>query len=78
MRTALLALVGIAFTVGRFTLVSHHRPSVGGSFEAFAHLAVGGAIGAACATPDRAARRAFGLTAAALTAVEIVAFIVTR
>jgi hypothetical protein len=64
-----LALTSAAFALVRFTIPSH-APSPAGSYEAFAHIYVGGLLGAWLATRERA-YLAFVL---ALTAIETVAF----
>jgi hypothetical protein len=70
----LIAVLTVALTVGRLTLVSHVEPSVGGTYTAFAHLIVGGMIGAWLVTR----KQLYGLPALFLSAVELLAFFVTR
>jgi len=72
--TDLLAVLAAAFALGRFTLVTHVTPSVGGSYQAFAHLFVGGLVGAYLASR----KRDYLWLALALSAVELFAFLVTR
>lgn len=64
-----LWLVALAFAGARF-FIPTHAPSPAGSYEAFAHLFVGGLIGAALASK----KWGYFWIAAALTGVEVVAF----
>lgn len=73
-RYALLALLVISglFALGRFTLVSGHRPlSVGGSYEALAHIFIGWVLGCWWISKDRE----YLWLALALSAVELTAFL---
>ncbi len=72
----LLVIAALLFAVGRFTLVSHTPLSASGTYAAFAHLFVGGLIGAGFASGQQ--RASFWGVAGALTVVEVVAFFVTR
>lgn len=72
----LLLAVAVVFAVGRFTLVMHQPPSVSGTYTAFAHLFVGGLIGAGIAC--RGQRPFLWGVASLLSAVELIAFFVTR
>ncbi len=71
--TLALLLVAIGFGVARFYMPTHAL-SPHGSYEAFAHLFVGGLIGAWLATKDKF----YGWLALALSVLELVAFTVGR
>jgi hypothetical protein len=79
MRTGiwLLIFVALAISVYRFMIPASHV-SIEGSYQAIAHLFVGGLIGAALATSDKRARFQYYMLAIAMSIVEIVAAIVTR
>lgn len=69
-----LALCCIALVAGRYYLFGHREPSVGGSFEATAHLFVGGLVGAWAVTRDGK----YLWLAAIPSLFELVMFFVTR
>jgi hypothetical protein len=71
--TLLLAAAALAFAVGRF-FMEHRSPSLPGTYQAFAHLFVGGLLGAYFA--DRQGRRDCLYLALALSGVELLAFLV--
>lgn len=73
----ILVLVGLSliFTVGRF-FVPHQSPSLPGTYQAFAHLFVGGLLGAYFA--DRQERHDCLYIALSLSGVELLAFLVSR
>lgn len=67
----LLVLVAVAFGVGRFSIsIPPHPLSLPGTYEAFAHLFIGGLIGAWLASKNRFYLFLFLI----LTIVELVAF----
>jgi hypothetical protein len=72
---AAVIAVALAFALGRFALTFPHHPfSVAGTYEALAHLFVGGLFGAALA-----ARKWWPLwVALGLTGVEALAFVTGR
>lgn len=65
----ILPCVAAGFGVARFLIPTHALSPVG-SYEAFAHLFVGGLLGAWLATRERP----YLVIALALTAVEVLAF----
>jgi hypothetical protein len=69
MQTTLLIFVALVFAVARFFMPTHPL-SPHGSYEAFAHLFVGGLIGAWLVSR----KPLYGLLAIALTLLELVAF----
>lgn len=71
---AAVVIVSIAFAVGRFFIPTHGL-SPAGSYEAFAHLFVGGMIGAWLM--DRKQRLLLWL-AIAISVVELAAFLLLR
>jgi hypothetical protein len=68
--TALFCLAALVLAVGRF-FVPTRELSAAGSYQAFAHLFVGGLAGAWCASR----RWVFLVLFVALTLVELVAFL---
>jgi hypothetical protein len=73
MKTSVLAAVSLSFATGRF-FVPTHELSKAGTYEAFAHLFVGGLVGAWLATREMC----YLWLALALSAVELTAFLMTR
>jgi hypothetical protein len=68
--TALLCLAALALAVGRFFVPTRELSAVG-TYQAFAHLFVGGLAGAWCASR----RWVFLVLFVVLAAVELVAFL---
>jgi peptidoglycan/LPS O-acetylase OafA/YrhL len=73
--TLILIALSTAFAVVRFA-VGHRDPSLPGTYQALAHLFVGGLLGAWLV--DRQGRRDCLYLALALSAVELLAFVVGR
>lgn len=73
MKTLILLTIAVALGVFRFTLPPTHL-SVSGSYQAVAHLFVGGLFGVGYANKDRECI----WIAWGLTVVEVVAAVVTR
>lgn len=77
-RIFVLIVVVIAFSVARFFMPTHPL-SPSGSYQAFAHLFVGGLIGIWIHSKDKFGEDVwYGLLALALTVVELIAFFSLR
>ena len=73
MKYVVLILLVVLFGVARFFIPTHEL-SVHGSYEAFAHLFVGGLIGAWLVSKNKV----YGLLALGLSGLELTAFLTLK
>ena len=74
-----LLIVTLGLAIQRFRIVPRlNLPTAEGSYEAIAHLFVGGLIGAAFATSVKASRWWYWSLAIGISLVELVCFIVQK